>query len=115
MRLPLSAPPASVLPALRRTGLALLGLGLLAAPAVAESPTAPAAPVPESWMVRVARMEGASVDVEAAAGRVAAVAGEIAATGRIHSMSRLSAEVAELQRKVTSAHLAARVLDQPLD
>jgi hypothetical protein len=105
--------PARPAAALSRLACAAV-LGCAALPAVAESPEEPSAPVPESWMVRVARMEGASVDVEEAAAALHGVASEIAATGRIHSVSSLSAHARELQRKVTSARLAARVLDQPL-
>ncbi len=101
----------------RLTAAALLLFALPAtgqepAPAPADDATALEA---TGWMVRVARMEGASVGVEDAATKVAATARAIADSGRIQSMSRLSAEVHELQRKATSARLAARVLDQPLD
>ena len=105
----------------------LAGLGL-ALTAVADDPppTTPApavAPVeaPASvldadtratWMVRVARMEGASVDVEEAAAAVAATAQSIADAGRVQDVALLSGQAQQLKRKVISASLAADVLDE---
>lgn len=101
----------------------LAGLGL-ALTAVADDPppTAPAsAAAPASvldadtratWMVRVARMEGASVDVEEAAAAVAATAQSIADAGRVQDVALLSGQAQQLKRKVISASLAADVLDE---
>lgn len=103
----------------------LAGLGL-ALTAVADDPppTAPdvaSADAPASvldadtratWMVRVARMEGASVDVEEAAAAVAATAQSIADAGRVQDVALLSGQAQQLKRKVISASLAADVLDE---
>lgn len=86
----------------------------VATPAVADSPAPSEEELASGWMVRVARMEGASADVEQAAAALHTVAAAVAESGRIHSVSQLSAHVYEVQRKVTSARLAARVLDEPV-
>lgn len=65
-----------------------------------------------AWMVRIARMEGASVDVEEAAAAVAATAQSIADAGRLQDVALLSGQTRELERKVISATLAAQVLDE---
>ena len=66
-----------------------------------------------TWMLRVARMEGASVDVEEAARAVADTARGIAEAGRVQDVALLSGRARELERKVASAGLAADVLAQP--
>ncbi len=66
-----------------------------------------------TWMVRIARMEGASVDVEEAARAVAQAARGIAASGEARDVAVLSGSAAELRRKVISATLAAQVLTEP--
>ena len=68
-------------------------------------------PVAERWLVRVARMEGASVNVEEAAGSLHQTASQIAASGRLSGLSALAADAAQLERRVISASLAANVLD----
>lgn len=101
----------------------LAGLGL-ALTAVADDPP-PGTPAPAvapasvldadtraTWMVRVARMEGASVDVEEAAAAVAATAQSIADAGRVQDVALLSGQAQQLKRKVISASLAADVLDE---
>ena len=64
-----------------------------------------------TWMVRIARMEGASVDVEEAARAVADTARKISDSGRISDVALLSGRADQLKRKVISATLAADVLD----
>lgn len=65
-----------------------------------------------TWMVRIARMEGATVDIEEAAAAVAATAQSIADAGRVQDVALLSGQARELQRKVISASMAANVLDE---
>jgi|GEM_PF-3210937 len=98
--------------------LAISAVLLLAAPvAIAQDPP----PIEDAaidedtraaWMVRVARMEGASVDVEEAAAMVAATAQSIADAGRVQDVALLSGQAQQLRRKVISATLAAEVLDE---
>jgi hypothetical protein len=65
-----------------------------------------------AWMVKVARMEGASVDVEEAAAALAVTAQAIADAGRVQDVALLSGQAEALKRKVISASLAAEVLDE---
>lgn len=90
---------------------------VLAPTAVAQDPPPTEASVLDedaraAWMVRIARMEGASVDVEEAAAAVAATAQSIADAGRVQDIALLSGQARELERKVISASLAAQVLDE---
>ena len=92
---------------------AVLGVALAPA-AVADDPTPDAALDADTravWMVRVARMEGASVDVEEAAAALAATAQSIADAGRVQDVALLSGQAELLKRKVISASLASEVLD----
>jgi hypothetical protein len=93
---------------MRRT--VLLAPLLLLAPAATAQGDAEAA-LQEQWLVRVARMEGASVNVEEAAGDVHRTARAIADGGRLTALSALVADAAALDRRVVSAKLAAGVLD----
>jgi len=63
-----------------------------------------------TWMVRIARMEGATVDIEEAAAAVSATAQSIADAGRVQDVALLSGRARQLQRKVTSASMAASIL-----
>lgn len=63
------------------------------------------------WLVRVARMEGASVNVEEAASAIQRTATEIADGRRLRALSALKADAAHLDRRIISARLAAQVLD----
>jgi hypothetical protein len=78
-------------------GLLLGGRLLFAAPA-------------DTWMVQIARMEGASSDVQAAAEALTLTARRVAEGGRIAELPRLQAQARELNRKVSSAVLASEVL-----
>jgi hypothetical protein len=83
---------------------------LLAAPRATAQDDAEAARK-DKWMVRVARMEGASVNVEEAAGALQLTAQGIADGGRLKALSALKADAAQLDRRIISARLAAEVLD----
>ena len=88
-------------------------LAALGAPsALADEP----APSPdarlETWRVRVARMEGASVNVEEAATALVETATRIADSGRIHGLSDLVSDADHLNRRVVSLTLATEVLDE---
>jgi hypothetical protein len=63
-----------------------------------------------TWMLRIARMEGATVDIEEAAAALAATAQSIADAGRVQDVALLSGQARQLQRKVTSAAMAASIL-----
>lgn len=65
----------------------------------------------DKWLVRVARMEGASVNIEEAAGDLQRTAREIADGGRLTALSALKADAAQLDRRIISARLAAEILD----
>ena len=102
--------------------LVFVPLLALAPAAVAQEP----APIPEAadtesaidpelrrlWLRKIARMEGASVDVEEAAAALAATAQSIADAGRVQDVALLSHQAHELRRKVISAGMAADVLDE---
>jgi len=83
---------------------------LLAAPRATAQDDADAARM-QTWMVRVARMEGASVNIEEAAGALAQTAARVAAGGRLTALSGLQADAEQLERRIISARLAAEVLD----
>ncbi len=102
------------------TGLLLASTAVANDPEPAVAPAAAPAAAPVSvldpdtratWMVRIARMEGASVDVEEAAAAVAATAQSIADAGRVQDVALLSGQAEQLKRKVISATLASEVLD----
>lgn len=95
---------------------ALLLAPLLVAPLLLAAPRATAqddaeAARTDKWRVRVARMEGASVNVEEAAGALHRTAQGIAEGGRLTGLSALKADAAQLDRRIISARLAAEVLD----
>ena len=69
-----------------------------------------ASPGTDTWMVQIARMEGASSDVQAAAEALTLSARRVADGGRIAELPRLQAQARELNRKVSSAVLASEVL-----
>lgn len=84
--------------------------------ALAQEPPVPATSAIDedtraTWMVRIARMEGATVDIEEAAATVAATAKAIAEAGRVQDVALLSGQARQLERKVISAGMAADVLD----
>ncbi|MFM2246210.1 MAG: hypothetical protein RL071_2284 [Pseudomonadota bacterium] len=91
----------------------MLGL-LLVLGALAQAPGAPGAPDPaaarKAWMVGIARMEGASADVEAAAGGLAAALRAAGEGGRVQRLPAVHTRADELHRLVLSADLAARNL-----
>lgn len=92
----------------------LASAAVLAVPASAEE-TAPAAAVDartETFQLRLARMEGASVNVEEAAGELVESASRVGQSGRIHGLSELVADASELNRRVVSLTLATEVLDE---
>ena len=64
----------------------------------------------EAWAVRLARMEGASVHVEEAAGELTDTARRIADSGRVHALSDLASDAGQLNRRVVSLTLATEVL-----
>jgi len=95
--------------------LMALAVSLLALQARAQDPAPVDSVLDEearrSWMVRIARMEGASVDVEEAARAVADTARQISESGKVSDVALLSGRAEVLHRKVISATLAADVLD----
>ncbi len=66
----------------------------------------------ETFFLRLARMEGASVNVEEAAQALASSAARVGQSGRMHGMSELVADAGELNRRVVSLTLATQVLDE---
>lgn len=83
---------------------------LLLAPRATAQDDAEAARM-DKWRVRVARMEGASVNIEEAASDLERTARQIADGGRLTALSALKADAAQLDRRIISARLAADVLD----
>ncbi len=67
-----------------------------------------------TWMVRLARMEGAAVDAKSSAAALRKTAETIVDEGRLSRLVRLRANATELNRRVVSAQLAAEVLAEPL-
>ena len=85
-------------------------------PAVAEEVGAEAA-VPaeydaERWAVRLARMEGASVNIEEAAAQLVQTAEQVSRAGRLTHLAELSSDARLLNLRIVSAGLAAEVLDE---
>ena len=66
----------------------------------------------QTWMVRTSRMEGAAVNVKEAAADLRATAEQVAASGRLTDVAVISSQAFELNRRVVSAGLAAKVLDE---
>lgn len=83
---------------------------LLMAPRATAQDDAEAARV-QTWLVRVARMEGASVNIEEAASALAQTAGRVAEGGRLTALSGIKADAVHLERRIISARMAAEVLD----
>ncbi|MEC7946603.1 MAG: hypothetical protein VX265_03485 [Myxococcota bacterium] len=94
---------------MRPSSLLLVSLTAIAPQAVAQDD--PEAIRTSKWLVRVARMEGASVNVEEAASAIQRTATEIADGGRLRALSALKADAAHHDRRIISARLAAQVLD----
>ena len=91
----------------------LLGLALFLAPGALADEPAPAplsADQKEAWAVRMARMEGASTNVEEAAEELARTARRIAEGGRITAFSDLASDAVQLNRRVVSLGLATGVM-----
>ena len=76
----------------------------------AASPGEPAAD--KAWLVRASRMEGAAGNVREAAQALQGAARSITAGGRVQAVAELSSAAAELDRRVSSAALAAEVLSR---
>lgn len=68
---------------------------------------------PELWSLRVARMEGAAVNVKEAAAAARATASGIASSGRLRDVAVLHSQANALHQRVVSASLAAKLLDEP--
>ena len=92
-------------------GTALAVVGLTALPASAEEEATVDART-ETFYLRLARMEGASVNVEEAAQALTASAAQVGKSGRMHGLSGIMADAAELNRRVVSLRLATEVLDE---
>ena len=93
----------------------LLGLALLLAPVAladepAPAPAALSAAQQDAWAVRMARMEGASTNVEEAAEELVRTARRIAEGGRVTALSDLASDAVQLNRKVVSLSLATGVM-----
>jgi hypothetical protein len=69
----------------------------------------------QSWRVRLARMEGASVNVEEAATALISTTNRITERGRMQGMSDLSNAAQQLNRRVVSLTLATQVLREDKD
>ena len=97
-------------------GVWLVQAGIGAAAGQAAAPEAAAASAPDpaaarkAWMVGIARIEGASADVEAAAVRLAEALRTAGAEGRVQGLPAVRTEADALNRLVLSADLAARNL-----
>lgn len=87
----------------------LLALALQLGVAGAADPDDPAA-ARTAWMVGIARMEGASVDVEEAGARLAEALRAAGGGGRVQRLPAVRTRADELHRLVLSADLAARNL-----
>ena len=94
-----------------RASMALLLL--LASSALAQEDAAPSTISKEAWAVRMARMEGASINVEEAARELGATATRISDSGRLQGLSELVADATQLNRRVVSLSLAAEVMAEP--
>lgn len=101
--------------------LALVTLGWPAPVALGEVPAeaategAPAVTLTEAdWLVRTARIEGASANVREAARAVKRTADAIGQAGRLVELARLDGEAATLEKKFVGLDLAADVLDEPI-
>lgn len=69
-------------------------------------------PVDTTWLVWTSRMEGASVNVEEAAQRLAITAQQMHQAGRVNALGLLVSDALELRRRMSSAALAAQVKPQ---
>lgn len=67
----------------------------------------------DTWSLRTSRMEGAAGNVREAAAAFRGTAEEVAAAGRVRDVAVLRSQAAALHRRVVSASLAAKMLDQP--
>lgn len=67
----------------------------------------------QTWLIRTSRMEGAALNVREAAGELRAATAAVADGGRLHDVARISSLAFELNRRVVSAGLAAKILDEP--
>ena len=101
--------PRRVSPWLAST-LAVLGLAVL--PASAQEQAGAADARTETFFLRLARMEGASVNVEEASQALFASAERVGSSGRIHGLSEIVADATELNRRVVSLRLATEILDE---
>ena len=104
-------------PRTRSAGSALvlaLGLGLATRASGQDDTPAPAPSAEENqaWSVKLARMEGASVNVQEAALATQDSARRIASSGRITGLSDLLNDSIELNRRVVSLRLATEVLTE---
>ena len=94
----------------------VLALGLGMAPRASgqdDTPApAPSAEENQAWSVKLARMEGASVNVQEAALATQDSARRIASSGRITGLSDLLNDSIELNRRVVSLRLATEVLTE---
>lgn len=67
----------------------------------------------DTWSLRTARMEGAAGNIREAAQALGSTASGIAEAGRVKDVAVLHSQAELLHRRVLSATLAAKLLDQP--
>lgn len=97
---------------MQRRAVFLAALLLSGLPASAEEAKGSVDARAETYFLRLARMEGASVNVEEAAQALSASAARVGQSGRMHGLSELVADAGELNRRVVSLTLATEVLDE---
>jgi hypothetical protein len=68
----------------------------------------------QPWMIRTSRMEGAAGNVRETATKLRETAERLSSSGRVLGVAELVGDSEELNRRVQSAVLAAKVLDQRL-
>lgn len=88
------------------------GIGVAAGQAASADPASAPDPAAarKAWMVGIARIEGASADVEAAGVRLAQALRAAGEGGRVQQLPAVRTEADALNRLVLSADLAARNL-----
>ena len=89
---------------------------LLTLPSRAEPLSGAEKDVPDpQWIIRTARMEGASANIEEEARKLASTARSIVNSGRVHGLSLLVSDSLDLHRRVVSAGFAAEIFDEILE
>ena len=67
----------------------------------------------DTWSMRISRMEGAAGNVREEATALRQTAEGVASAERVKDVATLRSQAASLHKRVVSASLAAKMLDQP--